>query len=276
MDLFSLKHSFGFQTATTDMKVYQTAFYEPRMEISLILEGRITFVIDGQVRHVDAPAVTFQAYRESLIVSVPKDRRTRTMWCHFSSLDVSEAAWDWMQQLPTVQAVPESLPSLFAAALSLPHASEAANAEAPDYGDQVRSALGAAIFTEYVRQAKCPRPAPSVPAAVRAVKRAIDESYLTAWNVDELAQIAGTNGNYLIHLFKKHVGESPIRYLWNRRVQAGLHLLQTTDLSIDDVSYQCGFQTAAHFSRSVKERTGKSPSLLRRAPSTLVAWAQTA
>ena len=276
MDLFSLKHSFGFQTATTDMKVYQTAFYEPRVEISLILEGRITFAVDGEVRHVDAPAATFQAYRESLTVSVPKDRRTRTMWCHFSSLDVSEAAWDWMQQLPIAQSVPESLPSLFAAALALPDPSEAVDLDAPDYNGHVRSALGTAIFTEYVRHAKCPQPAPSVPPAVKMVKRAIDESYLTSWKVDELAQIAGTNGNYLIHLFKKHVGESPIRYLWSRRIQAGLHLLQTTGLSIDDISYQCGFQTAAHFSRSVKERTGKSPSLLRRAPSTVAAWRQSA
>jgi AraC-like DNA-binding protein len=262
VDLFGQRHSFEFHTATTDANIYETSFDDARVEVSLIREGAVTFMVDGEERHIEAPAASFQAYRHRLEVTVPRGRRTRTMWCHFSSATLSDAEWGWVKRLPSAQTVPKNLLSLFENALALTGKGGAAPGGA-DYGRHVRDALGTAIFAEYVRCAWSEASAASLPPAVRTVKTAIDENYASAWTIEQLAGIAGVNGNYLISLFKRHVGESPIRYLWSRRVEAGIQLLQATRLPIEEIAFRCGFQTAAHFSRLVKQRRHRPPSLLR-------------
>lgn len=261
MTLFAQHHTFGFQSATTNMAAREVTYDEPRVEVSLILEGSLTFFVDGEKRSIEAPCATFQAYRKSLEVIAPAGRQLRTMWCHFSSIELSQAEWQSVDQLPPVQSIPTRLPALFSSALSL--ADDDDDLDEPQFNDQVRDALGVTIFSEYIRAAKCARLARPMPPTVAAAKRALDRDYMQSWSVEAVAAIAGTNANYLSDLFKKHVGVSPMRYLWNRRVDAGVQLLQTTTLTIDEISYRCGFQSAAHFSRRVRERKGIPPSLMR-------------
>jgi AraC-like DNA-binding protein len=260
MGLFSQHHTFGFQSATTNMAAREVTYDEPRVEVSLILEGSLTFFVDGEKRLIEAPCATFQAYRKSLEVIAPAGRQIRTMWCHFSSNELSEAEWQSVDKLPPIQSIPTRLPALFSSALSLPNDDDL---DEPQFNDRVRDALGVTIFSEYIRAAKSARLAKPMPPTVAAAKRVLDQDYMQAWSVEAIAAITGTNANYLIDLFNKHVGVSPMRYLWNRRVDAGVQLLQTTTLTIDEISHRCGFQSAAHFSRRVKERTGIPPSLMR-------------
>ena len=168
-----------------------------------------------------------------------------------------------MNQLPPTQQISTLLPSLFQGAMSLP-GSGSDLTSIPELDDHVRDALGAAIFSEYIRSAKSMAVTKLLPPPVAIAKRALESDYAQPWSVDALASLTETNANYLIHLFKKHVGESPMQYLWNHRMDAGVHLLQTTRLTIDEVSHRCGFQSAAHFSRRVKERKGVPPSTVRR------------
>jgi AraC-like DNA-binding protein len=261
MTLFAQHHSFGFQSATTNMAAREVTYDEPRLEVSLILEGSLTFLVDGEKRSIEAPCATFQAYRKSLEVIAPAGRQLRTMWCHFPSIELSEAEWQSVDQLPPIQSIPARLPALFSSALSL--ADDDDDLDEPQFNDRVRDALGVTIFSEYIRAAKGARLARPMPPPVAAAKIALDRDYMQSWSVEALAAIAGTNANYLSDLFRKHVGVSPMRYLWNRRVDAGVQLLQTTTLTIDEISYRCGFQSAAHFSRRVKERKGIPPSLMR-------------
>jgi len=190
---------------------------------------------------------------------IPRDLRTRTMWCHFPSSNVAEADWDWLTDLPVQQTIPGILPSLFAHGVSLSRTPTGQE----DLLCPVQDALGALIFAEYIRCAQAPATQTPAPPAVLIAKRILEEEYETPWTIDRIAQACGVNGNYLIHLFTKHLGESPIRYLWRKRVDAGVHLLRTTRLQIDEISYRCGFQTAAHFSRLVKQYHGRPPSQLR-------------
>ena len=54
-------------------------------------------------------------------------------------------------------------------------------------------------------------------------------------------------------------------YLWQRRAALGADLLAHTGLPIEVVAERCGFRTAHHFSRRVKQATGLPPGALRRA-----------
>jgi AraC-like DNA-binding protein len=262
MKLFGREHAFDFHAVTTNKSARETSYAVPALEVSLILEGKLTFLVDGRKRMIEGPCATFQAYRKSLRVIAPAGRQIRTMWCHVPSEELSNAQWQSVKQLAPVQPIRPLLTALFSNALSLP-GDGGRPAELLELDQQLRDALGAAIFSEYMRGARGSALTKLPPPAVLIAKRALDKDYAKTWTVESLASVAGGNPHYLIHLFKAHLGESPIRYLWNRRVEAGVHLLQTTALTIDEIAYRCGFQSSAHFSRRVKERQGAPPSLLR-------------
>lgn len=276
MSLFAGQHNFRFQSASSDMRMYGASFLEPRIEVSLILEGEVTFIVDGKERIVAAPAASFQAYRKSLKVVTPRERYTRTMWCYTSSQVLDDFEWALAQRLPPSIAISGALHTLFDSAFSIPDdAGATPTGASPNMDEHIRNALGAAIFAEYLRCANnASGQAQSMPASVQRARAAISEHYLRPWEVRDLAEIAGVTSNYLIHLFKKHLGQSPIRYLWSRRVETGVHLLRTTDLSVEEIAFRSGFQSGAHFSRLIKRETGSSPGKLRHVSPGLTSWAK--
>lgn len=254
-----------FSNATKDKAATEASyasFGTPALEISLILEGSLTFFVDGQRRSIEGPCVTFQAYRKSLDVLAPARRQVRTIWCNLAADELTDAQWRSFDQLPTKQPISGILRSLFFNALLL-SGSTGYREELP-LNDQVCNALGAAIFLEYARNATLASTI-YLPSIVVRAKRALDANPMRDWSVEELARAVGASRNYLVHLFKKHIGEPPIRYLWNRRVDAGVHLLRTTSLSIEEISHCSGFQSSAHFSRRIKQRVCLSPGILRQA-----------
>jgi AraC-like DNA-binding protein len=60
--------------------------------------------------------------------------------------------------------------------------------------------------------------------------------------------------------FRKVYGTTPGKWLMERRLIHSASLLQTTDLSVTEISFECGFEDVSHFSRSFKEKFGQSPS----------------
>jgi AraC-like DNA-binding protein len=153
------------------------------------------------------------------------------------------------------------MPSLFAGALSLPQESDFPSEH--DVTSHMRNSLGRTILAEYIRGAQLAGQRRPLPRAVSIAKKALDSEYSRPWTVAKLASLAGTNANYLIHLFKTYLGVPPMHYLWERRLDAGIHMLQSTSLTIDEISHRCGFQSPAHFSRRVKDRNGVPPGRFR-------------
>jgi AraC-like DNA-binding protein len=55
-------------------------------------------------------------------------------------------------------------------------------------------------------------------------------------------------------------GLSPMRYAWSLRLEHAKRLLAGSPQgATQEVAYQCGFASAAHFSRAFKERYGMTP-----------------
>jgi AraC family transcriptional regulator, exoenzyme S synthesis regulatory protein ExsA len=63
--------------------------------------------------------------------------------------------------------------------------------------------------------------------------------------------------------FRKVYGTSPGKWLLERRLQHSLCLLQSTGLSITQITYECGFEDLSHFSRTFKIKFGQSPNSYR-------------
>ncbi|MEX0615668.1 MAG: helix-turn-helix domain-containing protein, partial [Methylophaga sp.] len=64
--------------------------------------------------------------------------------------------------------------------------------------------------------------------------------------------------------FKTATGSTLIDYLQNIRIEAAKRLLEQTQIAVDDISFDIGYEDASFFRRLFKRRTGLSPSQYRR------------
>ena len=127
--------------------------------------------------------------------------------------------------------------------------------------------LAIGVLMLYVQEARLagrlsetPRFHPSVQAAREEVRRRLDQPI----GLRDLAGAAHVTPEHLVRLFRRELGNTPARYLWEQRVHAGVHLLEHTSLPIAEVAARAGFQTASHFSRAIRRHTGIRPGELRR------------
>jgi AraC family transcriptional regulator, exoenzyme S synthesis regulatory protein ExsA len=63
--------------------------------------------------------------------------------------------------------------------------------------------------------------------------------------------------------FHRHYGMAPGRWLLDRRLECSERLLKTTNMSVTDVVFECGFEQPSHFSRAFKAKYGRTPSEYR-------------
>jgi AraC family transcriptional regulator len=63
--------------------------------------------------------------------------------------------------------------------------------------------------------------------------------------------------------FKAAIGESPHRYIMQRRLEQAKMLLSVTRLSVAEVSYQTGFSNQSHFTAQFRKAVGMTPKQFR-------------
>jgi AraC-like DNA-binding protein len=82
----------------------------------------------------------------------------------------------------------------------------------------------------------------------------------------QIAEANGISTRYMYRLFRQS-GTSVSKWIWERRLKASRENLldpALMALHIREIAYQCGFNDAAHFSRSFRVRFGISPSNQRK------------
>lgn len=82
--------------------------------------------------------------------------------------------------------------------------------------------------------------------------------------VEGLAKTLYLHPNYFIRFFKRHLGSSPMHYIKSVRLERAKALLMGSAAPIKEIALETGFKDLSHFSRSIKNHTGFSPSQLRR------------
>ncbi|MGE4241920.1 GlxA family transcriptional regulator [Ramlibacter sp.] len=81
--------------------------------------------------------------------------------------------------------------------------------------------------------------------------------------IDEICKPLGIGRRQLERRFQKDVGLSPAEYRHKLRMNRAKWLLQNTDLDVLEIGLECGFQNGAHFSRTVRQALGVTPTALR-------------
>ena len=98
-----------------------------------------------------------------------------------------------------------------------------------------------------------------------AVRDNIEANSNNPYSLGSLAKQVGTNEFTLKKGFKSLSGTIVFGYLLEKQMmQARSMLLEEKDKTITEVSEQCGYQYASHFTTAFKRRYGILPSELRR------------
>jgi transcriptional regulator GlxA family with amidase domain len=100
------------------------------------------------------------------------------------------------------------------------------------------------------------------PVVSRALKLIHDDP-LRNWTADELARTAATSRSVLGERFKALLGQSPIHYLVEWRMQLAASLLVSTELRLAAVAERSGYGSEAAFSRAFHRHVGMSPAQWR-------------
>jgi len=78
-------------------------------------------------------------------------------------------------------------------------------------------------------------------------------------SIPHLAELTNRSESTFKRDFKKWYGESPAKWLKNKKLEKAAELLQTSELTISEICWDCGFENPAHFSTSFRDKYGKSP-----------------
>jgi AraC-like DNA-binding protein len=152
----------------------------------------------------------------------------------------------------------------------LRHALAQAAANTPG-SDVILAHLAEVLFTEVLRRYLITLPAGRsgwlAGAGDAAVGRALaalhrDPGY--NWTIDLLAQEAGMSRSALTERFAKFLGQSPMAYLTDWRLEIGAEALRSTGRSVQRVAADVGYESEAAFNRAFKRKFGAPPARYRR------------
>ena len=98
---------------------------------------------------------------------------------------------------------------------------------------------------------------------VRQVKEYIATHYMNDICLQELADIAHMSAEAFSRFFRNRTGRTPNRYLIDYRLGIAARMLITTQQSVSEIGFSCGFNTLSHFNRLFRESKGCTPSEFR-------------
>jgi AraC-like DNA-binding protein len=85
-----------------------------------------------------------------------------------------------------------------------------------------------------------------------------------AWTLEQLGSEAGLSRSSLHERFVHFIGQPPMQYLTNWRMQLAAGRLRDTDAKVVDVALDVGYESEAAFSRAFKRVVGGAPGTWRR------------
>ena len=101
---------------------------------------------------------------------------------------------------------------------------------------------------------------PQIGMALSAVHNCVG----SPWTVESIATAAGMSRSAFAARFKELLGQTPLEYVTEWRMQKAIQLLQQRDKKLIDVARSVGYESDAAFSKTFKRVVGASPGEYRR------------
>ena len=101
-------------------------------------------------------------------------------------------------------------------------------------------------------------------AATRLIRRRLNELP----KLTDIAAQVGTHDKRLSAIFRQHLGMTVFAWVREERLRKAQKLLVDSNMSIEDISSQVGFSSAANFATAFRERFSVTPTSFRKAKET--------
>ncbi len=98
-----------------------------------------------------------------------------------------------------------------------------------------------------------------------SLQRVMDDNYCFNLKLEAFAELSNRSLSAFKRDFQKLFNTTPGKWLLEKRLNHALHLLNNTDKTVSEASFESGFENPSHFSRSFKERFGVSPTAIKQA-----------
>jgi 4-oxalocrotonate tautomerase len=107
------------------------------------------------------------------------------------------------------------------------------------------------------------RPSGQNDPTIAAFERWVRDRLAETISIPEAAHCLGVSERTLQRTIQRTMGTSPIRFVQDLRIERAIHLLRTTDLSLDAISRRVGYEQATTLRTLLRRRTGKTTTALR-------------
>lgn len=136
--------------------------------------------------------------------------------------------------------------------------------------DHYSDALTDAIVVELCKNLNCPKPERNKPfdalgrRELDIIDSFIRENIQNSISFQRLASLVGMNPTTFSKCFKSAFGKTPYQHVLDRRVELARTMLTTTELSIAEIAFACGFSSQSHITDVFAQRVGLTPGNFRK------------
>ncbi|RXZ82518.1 AraC family transcriptional regulator [Paenibacillaceae bacterium] len=225
------------------------------IQLMLLDAGTMSIFIDGRELQVEPGHIVLlkPGHEERFVYSVTE--QTTCRWISIGITFLSPEAREKLNKLQEYIPVTSEMEQLFDMLMTTKQRTSSVDALMLSLGFTALHLYAMEVKHLFGQQRKHP--------AVHTVLSWIDQHYQEDITLTRLAEQVNLSPEHLLRLFKQHMFTTPINYLWSCRVERALELLTSTGLPITEITNRCGFKTSQHFSRMMKQSTGRTATEIR-------------
>jgi AraC family transcriptional activator of pobA len=94
---------------------------------------------------------------------------------------------------------------------------------------------------------------------IREFNFLVEQHFRDKHKVADYASLLNRSPKTLSNIFQKHSSKSPLQFIQNRKILESKRLLGYSNLQVQEIGYQIGYDDIQSFSRFFKKQTGHSP-----------------
>ena len=107
---------------------------------------------------------------------------------------------------------------------------------------------------------------PHADSLIQRFERWAREHLAAGFSLDQAAEALGTSKRTLARRMQSEVGKSPLTFFQDLRIERAVHLLSTTDASVDQIASEVGYAGGVTLRALLRRRLGRGVREIRRGP----------
>jgi AraC family transcriptional regulator len=116
------------------------------------------------------------------------------------------------------------------------------------------------LCLHYLRQAESWAQENKTPSWIKTVHEMLQDRWNETLLLEDLSLEAGVHPGTISHYFPKYFACTLGAYMRKIKVDKALSLIKSSESSLTDIGFQCGFFDQSHFIKTFRQLTGFSPS----------------